>query len=116
MSGTTYDASEAPDPQEWLSLPEAERLRLVRNSHQGSGVSPTGRHHWLTHVAVENYLARGHGTAKRALSHLMSTGASRHDGIHRIGQALVKAYSAAPRLKQPEEQLFVEELAAILSS
>jgi hypothetical protein len=97
----------------WLSLEERERVRLVRNSHQGKGVHPTGKLHWVSHVLVENYLARGHGPSQRALARLLSAGVGRHEAIHLLAEARHRAYATARRLNVPEEVGFAEELSKL---
>jgi hypothetical protein len=87
-----YDASKAPDPQEWLELDELERLDLVISYHKLAKlpVGENNRLHAAAHVIVENQAAMGDATVVPAtLARLMREGLDRHDSIHAIGSVLV---------------------------
>ena len=87
-----YDASKAPDPQEWLELDESERLDLVKRYHIRAKL-PVGeneRLHAAAHVIVENQVALGDVTVVPAtLARLMREGLDRHDAIDAIASVLV---------------------------
>ena len=87
-----YDASKAPDPQEWLELDESERLDLVISYHKRAKlpVGESNRLHAVAHVIVENQIAMGDATVVPAtLDRLMREGLDRHDALHAIGSILV---------------------------
>jgi hypothetical protein len=87
-----YDASKAPDPEEWLELDESERLDLVISYHKRAKlpVGENNRLHATAHVIVENQVAMGDATVVPAtLDRLMREGLDRHDAIHAVGSVLV---------------------------
>ena len=87
-----YDASKAPDPQEWLELDESKRLDLVISYHKRAKlpVGENNRLHAAAHVIVENQIAMGDATVVPVtLDRLMREGLDRHDAIHAIGGVLV---------------------------
>jgi hypothetical protein len=62
-NGVRYDPSEAPEPEEWLSIDEAELIRLAQDYHRGAGVRlPNEKLHAVLHVGVENQIALGDDT------------------------------------------------------
>ena len=85
-----YNPLEPPDPEEWISMDELERIRLVEIYHQRAHVRlPNVAAHALFHTAVENQVALGDETpVKRTVERLMSEGLDRHDAIHAVGSAL----------------------------
>jgi hypothetical protein len=87
-----YDPLKAPDPQEWLSLDEQERLDLVEDYHRRARVSlPNEKVHAVAHVIVENQVALGDELAvERTLHRLIAEGLDRHDAIHAIGLVLIE--------------------------
>lgn len=86
-----YDPDIAPDPETWLALSEAERLRLVSDYHDQAGDElPNIQLHAAIHAVVENQLAEGYVPAVEALERLMRDGLSRHDAIHAIGSVLAE--------------------------
>jgi uncharacterized protein len=86
-----YDPLKAPDPQEWLSLDEQERLDLVEEYHRRARVElPNATGHAIAHVIVENQIALGDELAvERTLNRLVAEGLDRHDAVHAIGLVLV---------------------------
>ncbi len=55
-----YDPLSAPDPDEWQSMDEDERMTLVMEHHRESGVElPNEQVHAVVHVVVENQIALG---------------------------------------------------------
>ncbi len=85
-----YDPLDAPDPDEWLSLDEAERLMLVIEHHHQTGIElPTEEGHAAIHVVVENQAALGDEVPTQAtLERLMREGLDRHDAVHAVGSVL----------------------------
>ncbi len=50
----SYDSSVAPEPDEWLALPEADRVGIVQIFHEDAGESGGSRElHAMIHVVVE---------------------------------------------------------------
>ncbi len=86
-----YDPLDAPDPDEWLALDEAERLMLVIEHHRQTEVElPSEEGHAATHVVVENQAAMGDEVPTQAtLERLMREGLDRHDAVHAVGSVLV---------------------------
>ncbi len=88
----TYDPNVAPEPDEWLSLDEGERMMLVEDFHYSEQPEPPNLiAHCAMHVAVENQIAMspqipvaGH------LDRLMAEGLGRHDAIHAIASVLAE--------------------------
>jgi hypothetical protein len=79
-----------PEPEEWLSLAESERIRLVEDYHQRARIRlPNQKGHAVFHVVVENQIALGDEIpVRRTLARLMEEGLDRHEAIHAIGMAL----------------------------
>jgi len=87
-----YDPLEAPDPVEWLSLDEQERIDLVQDFHRRARISvPNEPLHAVVHAIVENQIALGDELpVRRALDRLVGDGLDRHDAIHAIGSVLAQ--------------------------
>jgi len=87
----SYDPLNAPDPDEWQSVDEQERIILVMEHHREAGVElPNERLHATVHVIVENQIALGDEIPARAtLERLIREGLDRHDAIHAVGNVLV---------------------------
>ncbi len=86
-----YAASETPDPKEWLSLDEGERLELVTTyvyKHEKHIEEPAKRLHAGLHVIVENQLALGSEPTPETFSRLIRQGLDRHEAIHAIGAVI----------------------------
>ena len=85
-----YDPLAAPAPEEWLSLDEGERIRLVDEYHRRARVRlPSRKAHAIFHVVIENQIAAGDEIPVRGtLARLMDEGLDRHEAIHAIGMAL----------------------------
>jgi len=85
-----YDPFKAPDPQEWLSLDEQERIVLVEDYHRRTRISlPNETAHATIHAIVENQVAAGDELpVARTLRRLMAEGLDRHEGLHAIGLEL----------------------------
>jgi HD superfamily phosphodiesterase len=110
-----YDPMNAPDPDEWQSLDEQERLMLVEDHHRQAGVElPNEQIHAVIHVIVENQIALGDEVPTQAtLERMMREGLDRHDAIHAVGSVLANflgeilaAADAAPSVNEG----FFEEL------
>ncbi len=90
MTISNYDPNEAPDPEEWLSLGEAERIELVEAWHLQARIElPNVRAHATLHAAVENQIALGDELpVRRKVRSLMASGLDRHNAIHAIAWVL----------------------------
>ena len=104
-----YDPMNAPDPDEWQSLDEQERLMLVEDHHRQAGVElPNEQIHAVIHVVVENQIALGDEVPTQAtLERMMREGLDRHDAIHAVGSVLANflgeilaAAAAAPSVNE----------------
>jgi len=59
-NGLQYDPLEAPEPEEWLAIDEAERIDVVKDYHRRARVRlPNEKLHAVFHVVVENQIALG---------------------------------------------------------
>ncbi len=89
----SYDPFRAPEPAEWLTLDESERIELVERYHLESGSevgdAPASVHAAI-HVAVENQIAMGEEGVPEALARLMRQGLTRHEAVHAIGSVLAE--------------------------
>ena len=87
-----YDPLIVPDPDDWQSMDEHERIMLVMAYHQEAGVKlPNEQVHAVVHVVVENQIAMGDETAAQAtMERLVHEGLDRHEAIHAIGSVLVE--------------------------
>jgi len=85
-----YDPLVAPVPEEWLSLDEGERIRLIDEYHRRARVRlPNRKAHAIFHAVIENQVAAGDEIpVRRTLARLMGEGLDRHEAIHAIGMAL----------------------------
>jgi hypothetical protein len=55
-----YDPLKPPEPEEWRSLDEQERMQLVEDFHRRARIRvPNAKAHALAHVIVENQIALG---------------------------------------------------------
>jgi hypothetical protein len=91
MPRTHYDPDVAPDPREWLALPESERIRLAQSYHVAGRVKvPSMKAHAAVHAAVENQIASGYGPSRKAVARLQSEGLSRHEAVHAIGSVIAQ--------------------------
>ncbi len=86
-----YDPLNAPDPDDWQSMGEDERMMLVMEYHREAGVElPNEQVHAVVHVVVENQITLGDEmSAQATLERLMREGLDRHEAIHAIGSVLV---------------------------
>ena len=86
----TYDPLNVPNPDDWQSMGEDERIMLVMAYHQEAGVElPNEQVHAVVHVVVENQIALGDETAAQAtMERLVHEGLDRHEAVHAIGSVL----------------------------
>ncbi len=86
-----YDPLNAPDPDDWQSMGEDERMMLVMEHHREAGVElPNEQVHAVVHVVVENQVALGDEmSAQATLKRLIREGLDRHEAIHAVGSVLM---------------------------
>ena len=91
MAMEAYDPLNAPDPDEWLSMDEHERINLVIEHHRQVSVElPNEQLHAVIHVVVENQIALSDEISTQAtMERLMCEGLDRHDAIHAVGSVIV---------------------------
>ena len=79
-----YDPLEAPEPEEWLAIDEAERIRLALDYHRRARVRlPNEKLHAVLHVVIENQIALGDEIpVQHTAQRLMAEGLDRHEAIH----------------------------------
>jgi hypothetical protein len=115
---TKYDPYIQPDSRVWLSMDESERLYLVEEYHQGSGLEfPDRMLHCAIHLTVENQIAMGEELpVEQKLEQLLDEGLDRHDAIHAIGSVLAQHIYRMLHDKEnnedPNEEYF-KELASL---
>lgn len=86
-----YDPDIVPNPQDWLSLDEGERIALVTQYHKKARDKlPNLLLHAAIHTAVENQIVEDITEVTSAFKRLMKEGLDRHDTIHAVGSVLVK--------------------------
>lgn len=86
-----YAPDIAPSPEEWLALPEEERLRLVERYHAAAGIEiPKARLHTAIHTIIETQLADPVPDVVDAMARLRSEGLDRHEALHAIGSVLLQ--------------------------
>ncbi|HHI78554.1 MAG TPA: DUF1841 domain-containing protein [Planctomycetes bacterium] len=84
-----YDPLTGPDSEWWLGLEEQEKLALILEQHELSGVEIPGiRLHAAIHTVVENQLAMGIPDVQETLDRLVADGLDRHEALHAIGRVL----------------------------
>jgi uncharacterized protein YoaH (UPF0181 family) len=94
-----YDPLTAPDPKQWLSLDETERIRLVRDYYRRARVAvPNAQAHAALHAIVENQIALGEQIpVQRTAQRLMAEGLDRHQAIDAIAATLDEHINALLR-------------------
>ena len=99
-----YDPLKPPDPEQWRSIDEQERIQLVENYHRRARIRlPNAMGHAVVHVMVENQIALGDEIpVRRTVQRLISEGLDRHDSIHAVGSVLIGHMSDL--LRQPEAE------------
>jgi len=108
-----YDPKNAPDPEAWDELDEAERFALVERFHRDAGIQlPNLRLHSAIHAAVETQATDYDLPVKETLDRLMSEGLSRHDAVHAVGMVLVEHMDAllTERPEVPSQEPYYERL------
>jgi hypothetical protein len=92
-----YDPEKGPNPKQWLSLDEHERIRLVSDAHLNVQFNPGAETlHSTLHVIIENQLASGAPVVvAQALERITKAGLTRHDAVHAIASVLVEHVYAA---------------------
>lgn len=89
-TASSYDPEKAPEADEWLSLDEGYRLRVIQAYHRRKRLRlPDRRVHAAIHLVVENQLGLGEAVVATTLARLRQEGLTRHDAIHAIGTVLV---------------------------
>jgi len=91
-NGGQYDPLDAPEPEEWLAIDEAERIHLAQDYHRRARVRlPNEKLHAVLHVVVENQIALGDEMPVQGTVHrLMAEGLDRHEAIHAIASVLAE--------------------------
>jgi uncharacterized protein YoaH (UPF0181 family) len=91
-NGLQYDPLEAPEPEEWLAIDEAERIDVVKDYHRRARVRlPNEKLHAVFHVVVENQIALGNEIpVQSTVQRLMAEGLDRHEAIHAIASVLAE--------------------------
>ena len=91
-NGLQYDPLEAPEPEEWLAIDEAERIHLAQDYHRRARVRlPNEKLHAVFHVVVENQIALGDEMpVQSTVRRLMAEGLDRHEAIHAIASVLAE--------------------------
>ena len=86
-----YDPLNAPDPDEWQSMDEDERITLVMEHHREAGVElPNEQSHAVFHVVVEIKIALGDEVPTQAtMDRLIREGLDRHDATYAVGSVFV---------------------------
>ncbi len=92
----SYDPLNAPDPDDWQSMGEDERMMLVMEYHREADVElPNEQVHAVVHVVVENQIALGDEmSAQATLERLMREGLDRHEAIHAVASVVVEFLQA----------------------
>jgi hypothetical protein len=85
-----YDPLRPPDPEQWRSIDEQERILLVEDYHRRARIRlPKATVHAVVHVIVENQIALGDETpVRRTVQRLISEGLDRHESIHAVASVL----------------------------
>lgn len=103
-----YDPLKAPDPQEWLSIDELQRISLAQEYHRRARIRlPNVKAHAMVHVIVENQIALGEEIPVRTLQRLMAEGLDRHDAVHAIGLVLaefIRVILSKSEIEDPERR------------
>ena len=84
-----YNARKRPDPDQWLSLDEDERLELIVAYHERIEERlPKARLHGAIHTVVVNQIAMGEEVPNQKMRRLRMEGLDRHDAVHAVGSVL----------------------------
>ena len=86
-----YDPNTDPDPSQWGSLDDDEKLLIVQQYHERYDAElPDVALHSLVHTVVENQVALGDETpVANTLDRLKCEGLNRHEAIHAIASVFV---------------------------
>ena len=114
-----YDPDNPLSPQEWLALPEEDRISRVVAYHEHEGVkSPSARLHAAIHVVVENQIALGENAVRDTVERLQAKGMTRHDALHRIGSVVTELLLETSTVDRPNvetiNQSYEQRLAALI--
>lgn len=114
-----YKVSIPPNKEEWLSLDEADRVKLVEDfiKRYEKEISPGAVNmHACAHVLVENQLALETEPTPRVYKRLISEGLDRHNVIHAIGavvnEHLYESLIAGKEIPYSKCQARLEKLTA----
>jgi hypothetical protein len=119
---TPYDASEPPDPEEWLDCDESLRMTLVEAHHhqleEAHPVPENPRLHALIHVVVENQIAAGDPPESAAtVRRLMAEGLTRHEAIHAVGTVIAaQLFDVMQGGKEIDHRQMIRELTNLSAS
>lgn len=111
----SYDPLRTPDPDEWQSLEDWDRIDRVIAYHRRARVKlPNELLHATIHVIVENQVALGDETpVQSTLQRLMGEGLDRHQALHAIGSVLathIHDLSEAPTPRPEPTEAYYEAL------
>jgi hypothetical protein len=86
-----YDPLNMPDPDDWRSMDEDERIILISEYHRETGVVQENEQiHAVIHLVVEDQSLLGDELSVQAtLERLMREGLDRHEAIHAVGSVLM---------------------------
>ena len=96
-----YNPLEAPNPADWLALPDEDRFAAVEAFHvQAELAIGYRRTHCSMHVTVENLVAKAGATLAAStdsmvavnLERLVKEGLDRHEAIHAIMDVIYGAF------------------------
>ncbi len=90
MDTYDYDANVAPNPRDWLSLSEDERIESVMQSHDEMETESQTRMHAVMHVVVEGQIAMETEMVPQTVDKLVRQGLERHEAIHAIAAILTE--------------------------
>jgi hypothetical protein len=100
-----YNAMENPDPQEWLTYDEGERIMSIQGYHNSiKDLAPNAIMHASMHCIVENQLAENLFSTHRALKRLMNEGLNRHEAIHAISTVVAEQMQNIMSIGKPVDQ------------
>lgn len=109
-----YDPEIAPNPAQWLSLDEQQRIHLTEAHHRAARVDlPDIGAHAILHAILETQIAEGLEPVVRAVPRLMAEGLSRHDALHAIGSVLAEHMFAIMQAKGANHPTQAEYNAAV---
>jgi hypothetical protein len=100
-----YLAEEPPDAELWQAMEDLERLLLVAEAHAQLAAEsghPEVRAmplHAVIHYLAENAVARGDSDVVETMQQLQNKGSTRHQAIHRVGEAMVRELLREPVLE-----------------